>query len=59
MATLRERVREIDDELAKRTEERTEALAVARRHVDHEREAARATEQLSVEEIASAGDDRR
>ena len=57
VATLRERVREIDDELAKRNEERAEALAVARRQVHHEREAARATELLSVEEIASAGDD--
>ena len=34
---LRDRVREIDDELAKREEARSEALAAARRHVDDER----------------------
>jgi hypothetical protein len=54
--TLRERIRAIDDELAKRDEARAEALAAARRHVDEEHEAARPTQQLSVDQIASAGD---
>jgi hypothetical protein len=45
---LRERIREIDDELAKREEARAEVLAAARRHVDEEREAARATQRFSV-----------
>jgi hypothetical protein len=50
---LRERLREIDDELAKRQEARTAALATARRHVDDELDAARATQAFSVDEIAS------
>jgi hypothetical protein len=54
--TLRERIREIDGEVAKREEARSDALATARRHVDEERGAAQATEQLSVDDIASAGD---
>jgi hypothetical protein len=53
---LRERIREIDDELAKREDARTEALAAARRHVDDEREAARATQSFTVDEIESAED---
>jgi hypothetical protein len=53
---LRDRLREIDDELAKREEERSEVLTAARRHVDEEREAASATQRLSVDEIESAGD---
>ena len=51
--TLRGRIREIDDELAKREAARTEALTAARRHVDEELEAARATQAFSVDEIAS------
>ena len=49
-------MREIDDELAKRDEARTEALAAARRHVDEEREAARSTQRFSVDDIASSED---
>ena len=52
--TLLERIREIDSELAKREEARAEALAAARRHVDEEREAARATQQFTVDDIASS-----
>ena len=47
---LRERLREIDDELAKRAEERHEAVAVARRLVDAEREAAQPRQAFSVDE---------
>jgi membrane protein involved in colicin uptake len=53
--TLRERIREIDHELAKREEARAEALAAARRHVDEEREAATSTQQFHVDDIASGG----
>jgi hypothetical protein len=53
---LRERIREIDDELAKREDARTQALAAARRHVDEERDAARATQSFSVDEIESGED---
>lgn len=53
--TLRERIRLIDSELAQREEARSETLAVARRHVDEEREAACSTRQLHVDEIASDG----
>lgn len=51
---LLERIREIDGELAKREEARTEALAAARRHVDEEREAARATQQFALDDLASS-----
>ena len=51
--TLLERIREIDGELEKREDARAEALAAARRHVDEEREAARTTQQFSVDDIAS------
>jgi hypothetical protein len=54
---LQERVREIDEELEKRDRAREEALSAARHHVDEEREAARATQRLSVDDIASSGDD--
>lgn len=53
---LRERIREIDDVLAKREQARTEVLAAARRHVDEEHEAARATQRFSVDDIQSGGD---
>jgi hypothetical protein len=56
VTALRGRLHEIDDELAMREEARTEALAAARRHVDEELEAARATQSLSVDDIASGGD---
>ena len=46
---LRERIRGIDGELAKREEARVEALAAARRHVDEERGASRATQRFTVE----------
>jgi len=52
---LRERLRQIDEELAKRAAEQAEALRAARRNVDEEHEAARATEALSVEDIAAGG----
>src|SRR5262249_45934253 len=54
--TLRERVHEIDGELAKRQEARAEALSTARRHVGEEREAARATQQFDVEDLAAGKD---
>src|SRR5262245_50025555 len=54
--TLRERISEIDGEVAKREEARVEALSAARRQVDNEREAARATQQFNVDDIADAGD---
>jgi hypothetical protein len=53
---LRERLREIDDELAQRAEARSEVLAAARRHVDEEREVAQSTQRLSVDDIESGGD---
>jgi hypothetical protein len=53
---LRDRLRQIDDELAKRDEERAEVVAAARHHVDEERELAQSTERLSVDDIASGGD---
>jgi hypothetical protein len=51
---LLERIREIDGELAEREEARAEALAAARRHVDEEREAARATQQFTVDDTATS-----
>lgn len=51
--TLLERIRAIDGELEKREEAREEALAAARRHVDEERGAARATQQFAVDDIAT------
>lgn len=57
--TLRQRIREIDDELAKREEARAEALAAARRHVDEEHEVVQATRRLSVDEIESAEDSKK
>ena len=55
--TLRQRIREIDGELAKREEARVEALAAARHRVDEERDAATSTQQLSVEDIERSGDE--
>ena len=52
---LRERLRQIDDELAKRAAEQARALASARKHVDEEHDAVRPTERLSVDDIASGG----
>jgi hypothetical protein len=57
VTALRERIRAIDDELAKREEARAEALAAARRHVDEEREATRATQALSVDDISADEND--
>ena len=51
--TLLERIRAIDGELEKREEAREEALAAARRHVDEERGAARATQQFTVDDTAT------
>jgi hypothetical protein len=58
VTALRERIRAIDDELAKREEARAEALAAARRHVDEERETTRPTQELSVDDITSDENDR-
>lgn len=52
---LRERLHQIDEELARRAAERAQALASARKHVDEEHDAARPTESLSVDDIASSG----
>jgi hypothetical protein len=52
---LRERLRQIDEELAKRAAEQAQTLAAARRQTDEEHEAAQATRRLSVDEIASGG----
>jgi ribosomal protein L40E len=56
VTALRERIRGIDNELAKREEARAEAVAAARRHVDEELEHARTTQRFSVDEIESGGD---
>ena len=53
---LRARLRQIDEELAKRAAEQAQALATARRQIDEEHEAAQATRRLSVDDIASAGE---
>jgi hypothetical protein len=53
---LRDRVREIDDELARRDAARTAVLAAARRQVDEERGAARPTQSFSLDDIESDGD---
>jgi hypothetical protein len=54
-SALRERLRQIDEELAKRAAEQAEALRAARNNVDEEHEAARPTEALSVDDIAAGG----
>jgi zinc ribbon protein len=56
VTTLRERVREIDRELAEREQEREAALAHARRHVEEEHAAATTTQKFTVDEITSGGD---
>ncbi|HEU4972754.1 MAG TPA: zinc ribbon domain-containing protein [Gaiellaceae bacterium] len=55
--TLLERIREIDGELEKREEARAETLAAARRHVDEERGAARATQRFVVEQASDETSD--
>jgi hypothetical protein len=52
---LRERLRQIDEELAKRAAEQAQTLAATRRQIDEEHEAAQTTRRLSVDEIASGG----
>jgi hypothetical protein len=52
---LRERLRQIDEELAKRAADQSQALAAARKQIDEEHEAARPTQSLSVDDIASGG----
>jgi hypothetical protein len=52
---LRERLRQIDEELAKRAADQAQALAAARRQTDEEHEAAQATERMSVDEITAHG----
>ena len=49
-------IRGIDGELVKREEARLEALAAARRHVDEERQAARATLRFTVDDPAMRED---
>jgi hypothetical protein len=56
-SALRERLRQIDEELAKRAADQAQALAAARRAVDEEHDAARPTESLSVDEIAAGKKD--
>jgi hypothetical protein len=53
---LRERLRQIDEELAKRAADQAQTLAAARRQIDEEHEAAQPTRRLSVDEIASGGE---
>jgi hypothetical protein len=53
---LRERLRQIDEELAKRAADQAQAVAAARRQTDEEHEAAQATQRLSVDDIASGGE---
>lgn len=48
---LRERLRQIDEELARRAADQARALAAARQHVDEEHEVARATQSLSLDDI--------
>jgi hypothetical protein len=55
ITALRERLHEIDDELAKRDEAQADALAQARGHVDGERAAAQATQRFSIDELSSGG----
>src|SRR5262245_9501671 len=50
---LRQRLRQIDEELAKRAAEQAQTLAAARRQIDEEHEAAQATQRLSVDDIAA------
>jgi hypothetical protein len=52
---LRERLRQIDEELAKRAADQAQALAAARKQIDEEHGAARPTQSLSVDDIASGG----
>jgi len=52
---LRERLRQIDEELAKRAADQAQALAAARKQIDEEHEAAQPTQSLSVDDIASGG----
>lgn len=56
---LRERLRQIDEELAKRAADQAQALAAARKQIDEEHEAARPTQSLSVDDIASGGKPRK
>lgn len=50
---FRERLRQIDEELAKRAAEQAQTLAAARRQIDEEHEAAQATQRFSVDDITS------
>ena len=52
---LRERLRQIDEELAKRAAEQAQTLEAARRQIGEEHEAAQATQRFSVDDIASSG----
>jgi hypothetical protein len=52
---LRERLRQIDEELAKRAADQAHALAAARKQTDEEHEAAQPTQSLSIDDIASGG----
>jgi zinc-ribbon domain len=53
---LRARVRELDEGLAEREQEREATLAHARRHVEEEHAAASTTQKFTVDEITSGGD---
>jgi hypothetical protein len=52
---LRERLRQIDEELAKRAADQAQALAAARMQIDEEHEAAQPTQSFSIDDIASGG----
>jgi hypothetical protein len=52
---LRERLRQIDEDLAQRAADQAQALAAARRQVDEEHEAAQATQRFDVDDIAAGG----
>jgi hypothetical protein len=52
---LREKLRQIDEELAKRAADQAQALAAARQQTDEEHEAAQATQSFSVDDITSGG----
>jgi len=54
---LRERLHQIDEELAKRAAEQAQALGAARQRVDEEHGAAQATRSMSVDDIAKHDED--
>jgi hypothetical protein len=53
---LRERLRQIDEELAQRAAGQAQAVAAARKQIDEEHEAAQPTQSFSIDDIASGGE---